>query len=179
MNDKIENLSCHPVTLARVLLCRGSLQTDRLTLFCFCSAVFGQASERASEQTWVSPPSTSPVAWLLKNCTPLSSSSSPSSLHSLYAFMLMTNCLPSFLQLETPSRPPSPYHPPSLSFSMYSVCLIEDEIEMVDIVDMGIDWAMMLVNQLSNCPQASQIQILKSNLNLDSTRQENDALYVD
>ena len=47
MNDKIENLLCHPVTLARVLLCRGSLQTDRLTLFCFCSAVFGQASERA------------------------------------------------------------------------------------------------------------------------------------
>ena len=48
MNDKLEYLSCHSVTLARVLLCRGSFQTDRLTLFCFCSAVFGQASGRAS-----------------------------------------------------------------------------------------------------------------------------------
>ena len=58
-----------------------------------------------------------------------------SSLHSVYAFMLMTNCLPSFLQLETPPRPSALPLPSTIALLLY-VCLVEDGTRLVD---MGID----------------------------------------
>ena len=95
----------------------------------FCSAVFGQASERADmSQSAVAVAGRVTVEELH---SPFFSFFFPSSLHSVYAFMLMTNCLPSFLQLETPPRPSALPIP-----STFALLLVEDETMLVD---MGID----------------------------------------